>query len=59
MVVLGMKVRERSPEIVNQTRILITNRNAGRTSFPDSHQPNSIEAIIGMASHSAAGTEAR
>jgi hypothetical protein len=46
VVVLRKKVRQGSPEIVNQSLILIRNRNAGWTSFPNSHQPNSIKAII-------------
>ena len=42
-VVLNTKVRKCSPKILKQALILIGNGNAGRTSFPDSHQPDRIQ----------------
>jgi hypothetical protein len=55
--VLGTKIRRCCPKIVNQVLGLIGNRNARRTSFPNSHDPHGIKPNLAMVSHSAEGTE--
>src|SRR5271166_6297026 len=42
-VVLGTKIRECAPEVVNQVLVLIGNGDARRTSLPNAHQPDGIE----------------
>ncbi len=46
-IVFWLEVRQSSPEIVEEISVLIGNRNARRTSFPNSHEPNTIETELG------------
>jgi hypothetical protein len=46
-VVINGKVRQGSPKIVKETLVSVRDRNACRTSFPNPHQPHSIEAVCG------------
>jgi hypothetical protein len=46
-IVIGMKVKKGALEIFNQSFVVVGNRNAGGASFPNSHQPNSVEAVSG------------
>src|SRR5271154_4658665 len=46
-IVFRLEVRQSAAESVNQIFVLIGNRNPRRTSFPNPHQPDSIETKPG------------
>src|SRR5215469_13937570 len=45
-VILGTKIGECAPEIVQPNLVLIGDRDAGRTAFPDAHQPDRLKAKL-------------
>ena len=45
-IVFWLKIGQSSTEIINQILVLIGNRNARRTSFPNPHEPDGIETEL-------------